>query len=232
MNGTTNEINEQEQTGTEVVRIMDLDLGGGLTGFSCRLSHGEVAAVIVPNEETALLLTQIIIGRIRPDRGSVELLGQETTHLPTKDLLKVRQRCGVVYASGGLISNLKVMENLTLPLLYHTPMSRAEAVERGRRMLERLDYNGGLMQLPGLLSTYQRKLLGMARTMLGDPELMIYESPSRGLTEEQRKFLFRTALDFHGERWERASLFITSNPASLSLLPDATVYTLTRGSHP
>jgi phospholipid/cholesterol/gamma-HCH transport system ATP-binding protein len=231
MNAGMNETGEQGQGRTEVVRAVELDLGNGFDDFSCRLGRGEVAAVIVPNEETALLLAQIIIGRIHPDRGNVELFGEQAALLPPKELMKVRQRCGVVYASGGLISNLKVLENLTLPLLYHTTLSRAEVEERGRAMLKRLGYAGGLMQLPGLLGTYQRKLLGLARAMLGDPELMIYESPSRGLTEEQRRFLFRTALEFHQEGRERASLFITSNPASLPLLPDATVYTLTRGSH-
>ena len=214
---------------TEILHAENLCLAGQFTNFSFTVESGSVAVILAPKEETNLFLTRLAIGSLLPESGIMRIFECDTASLSRKELMRLRQKMGVAYSSGGLISNLKVWENLSLPLYFHTACTQAEIEERGQDVLRRFNYSGGLMELPGPLSTYQKRVLSFARAMMSEPDVMIYESPTRGLNEQERNFLFDIALDFHKEKPGRASLFITSDHATLGLLRDATIFNVTKG---
>lgn len=96
-------------------------------------------------------------------------------------------------------------------------------------MLERLGYAGKLMELPGHLSISQKKIIGVARAMLINPDVILYESPVSGLNQEEKNNFFDNAKKFHREKTGRVSIFITSSREAVHSLPEATVVNLTKG---
>ncbi len=196
---------------------------------SFSLESGAMSIVLTPKDEINLYLTKLLIGLEAPRSGKIVLFNTDAASISNNELREIRRRIGVVYGSGGLISNLKVWENLILPLNYHQQLNPAEVEARGLALLSRLGYTGRLMALPGHLTISQKKLVGFARAMLITPDVMLYESPDSGLNQEEKDTFFRIATEFHREKPERASLFITSNQEVVRFLPEASVINLTNG---
>lgn len=180
---------------------------------------GSLLALITSRQDDSDRLVRLLLGLARPAAGSVTTLGQELAFASGKDLERLRGRVAVVHPAGGLISNLKVWENLVLPLEYHGALSPAQIEERGRRVLRRVGYSGSPMELPGHLTLYQKRLVGLARAMLIEPELIVYNAVLAGLREDERTAMLSAIWEFHREEQGRSSLFITSNLELVADLP-------------
>jgi ABC-type transporter Mla maintaining outer membrane lipid asymmetry ATPase subunit MlaF len=187
-----------------------------LRGVHLAIPAGTLAAVITEQQEESDLFVRLLLGLAHPLTGAVSVLGEKVGDLPPSALLELRTRVAVVYPTGGLISNLKVWENLTLPLAYHSGDSPSVIEERGEAMLRRVGYGGSLLELPGHLTTYQKRSIGIARAMLMEPRLIAYNSVLSGLNETEERAIIDVALAFHREGEGRTSLFVTSEPESLA----------------
>lgn len=214
---------------TEFIRAENVSVSEipGRCAFS--ISGGEMIIVVTPKYEVNSLLTKLIIGMEVPDSGKMFLFAADTATISKAELLQLRQRVGIAFGSGGLVSNLKVWENITLPLYFNSSLSSAEIEVRGLAILNRLGYDANLMNLPALLTFSQRKLIGMARAMLMEPDVIIYESSDSGMSQVEKNNFFKIATEFHCEKPERASVFITSNQELPNSLPEAVVINLTKG---
>jgi phospholipid/cholesterol/gamma-HCH transport system ATP-binding protein len=213
---------------TELIRMENITVPeiSGESSFS--ILGGGFIVLLTPKYEVNAALARLLIGMEMPCSGKVFLFTSDTATLSGDELLHTRRRIGIAFGSGGLVSNLKAWENITLPLYFHNTLSNAEIEERGVTVLGRLGYTGNLMALPGLLTFTQRKLIGIARAMLMDPDVIIYESPDSGLNSEEKSHFFKIATEYHREKPGRASVFITSNKEVLSSLPEAVVFNLTK----
>lgn len=211
----------------EMIRAENISLAEITAPTSFSIGVGAMIILLTPKDEVNASITKLLIGLEKPHSGKVFLFDTDITTLSARELHEARRRIGVVFGSGGLVSNLKVWENLTLPLYYHQQLSHDEIEERGLALLSRLGYTGKLMALPGHLTISQKKLIGFARAMLIAPDLMLYESPVSGLNQEEKNNFFKIAREFHREKPERASLFITSSQEVVRSLPEAVVVTIT-----
>lgn len=200
--------------------------------FSCRLAPGRLAIILTPKDELNGDLVRLLLGLARAKLGRVRVFDREPASLNEREGQELRRRVGTVTAGGGLISNLKAWENLVLPVQFHRRMPAAELESAGTAALERVGYQGPRMALPGLMNVLQRKQVGLARALLLDPELMIYESLLNGLNRRERNALLEVARTFHHERKDRCSLFLSSDPGLPEQLPEAEVHYLTKGSLP
>lgn len=214
---------------TDMLRANHIAVAGRFDDLSFAAASGKMVILVTAKEEINATITRLLLGLAAPERGTITLFGRDLLSLTRRELLETRQRIGVVFPGGGLVSNLKVWENLTLPLYYHSALSTAAIEERGMAILQRLGYGGKLMELPGHLSLYQRRQVGFGRAMLTDPDLMIFESPFQGLNQDERQAFLEIARAFHGEKPGRVSLFLTSNPALPELMRDAKVVNLCKG---
>lgn len=196
---------------------------------SFAVTTGSVTVIITAKEEDDAWLARLILGFVDPNRGEISVFGASPSSLHDNNRYELRKRIGLVYANGGLISNLKIWENVTLPLSYFARMNDSEIEELGSSVLKRVGYTGKLMQLPGHAPFHQKKMAGFARAMLMDPELMVYESPLLGLNQEERSFFVNTAVEFHGEKEGRTSLFISSTPDILHMIKDFQVIHINQG---
>lgn len=194
------------------------------------IGAGELWVAITPKDETSGNLARLLLGLQAAESGVVHLFGQDLAALSERERLHLRRRVGLVASGGGLISNLKVLENLLLPVQYHQHALAAPPQEAALAALQRVGYREEPMRLPGLLSRYQRKQAALARALLMDPELLIYDSLEQGVTIAEREALFSLACAFHDERPGRASLFLSADPSLPSRLPRAAVINLCPGA--
>ena len=180
---------------------------------------GCLAAAVTARQEENALQVRLMLGMVKPVSGSITVLGEDPCTASGKALNALRRRVAVVYSGGGLISNLKVWENLVLPLEYYALYPPGEIEERGVRALRRVGYAAGLMELPGHLSLHGRRQVGLARAMLVDPQLIIYDEILTGLSGDERNSIMETVAAFHREMPGRTSLLLTANEESVRDMP-------------
>lgn len=200
-----------------------------LSGANRAFEAGSVTEIVTGGEGECASLVKVFAGLARLEKGEIVILGQSLGALSREALGGVRSRMGIVHFGGGLISNLKVLENVTLPMLYHFSGSGRETGERAIAALERFGWKGNLFGLPGGLSTFQRRTIGFARAIAMDPDVVIHERLADGLYAEERDLFVRTAFAFHKEKPGRVTIFVTSRAGSITGDEPSAVVHLTKG---
>ncbi len=126
-------------------------------------------------------LLRLILGILAPTRGSVAFKGLEVTRMGRRRLNRMRQKIGMVYQYSALISSLSVRDNLALPLEELTRKTRAEIDQLVDEKLTLVGMADARDKMPSELSGGMRKRIGLARGIIMDPELILYDEPSAGL---------------------------------------------------
>ncbi len=126
-------------------------------------------------------ILRLILGILAPTGGTVKFNGADVTRMRRRRLNKMRQKIGMVYQYSALISSLSVRDNLALPLEELTDKTRAEIDELVELKLEMVGMADAKDKMPSELSGGMRKRIGLARGIMMDPELILYDEPSAGL---------------------------------------------------
>lgn len=155
----------------EVLRGVDLDV-----------HDAENVVVLGRSGSGKSVLIKIIIGLLEPDEGSVEVLGQTVQGLSQRAMDALRRQVGFSFQNSALYDSMNVSENLAFPLRMNTTgLSSHEVRDRVHDALEAVGLVGALMQMPSELSGGQRKRIGIARTLILRPKIMLYDEPTAGL---------------------------------------------------
>jgi len=153
-----------------------------LKGINFNLFKGENIAVLGKSGTGKSVLIKIIIGLLKPDRGKVIVLGQEVANLKGKELDALRLRIGFSFQNSALYDGMNVYQNLAFPLTMNfIHLSKKEVLESVEEVLEAVGLKDKLKQMPSDLSGGQRKRIGIARTLILKPEIMLYDEPTSGL---------------------------------------------------
>jgi phospholipid/cholesterol/gamma-HCH transport system ATP-binding protein len=151
-----------------------------LDRISFRLSHGETKAVFGVAGSGKSTLLKLAIGLLRPDSGRVFVLGEEITHMPERDLFELRRRVGIVFQESALFDSLKVYENVAFRLMEEG--IPAEEIEgRVREVLRFVELERTYDMRPSELSGGMRRRVAIARAIITQPEVLLYDSPTGGL---------------------------------------------------
>jgi phospholipid/cholesterol/gamma-HCH transport system ATP-binding protein len=198
----------------KVVSYLDI-----FEGFSCDIEAGCSVLIVTSREDESTALTRLITGLVSPTRGSLLVDGRNIAGLEKDDLSALRQQIGVVPSNGGLVSNLKLWENITLPLLYHSGEIRPEDEKDARDHLARLGYSGSIMALPAHLTLHEKRVTALVRILMSQPRIVLYSNCVEGAPSASREAFLQAAHDFHVADNNRTSLYLTSSPNLASELP-------------
>jgi phospholipid/cholesterol/gamma-HCH transport system ATP-binding protein len=159
---------------------------GPIRHLSFDIERGGTAKILFDSEERKNILIGMLAGLQRPEAGRILFFGEDLFAHAESERLALYQRIGVVPSDGGMISNLKAWENLLLPAWYHRGLTAREAelpvaeifelIEPGEDGLKRR-----MGELPDRLSLYERRAVALARAMLMDPDILIYDFTFDGL---------------------------------------------------
>ncbi len=143
---------------------------------------GENLVVLGRSGSGKSVLIKIIAGLLAPDHGTVNVLGNEVNKLDFKGLQAYRRRIGFLFQSSALYDSMTVRENLEFPLVRNKRnLSMKEVKEAVEGVLESVGLPDSINKIPSELSGGQRKRIGIARTLILHPEIMLYDEPTAGL---------------------------------------------------
>lgn len=153
-----------------------------LKGIDFNLFKGENVAVLGKSGTGKSVLIKILVGLLKPDRGEVVVLGQHVDQLTGKELNALRLRIGFSFQNSALYDSMNVYQNLAFPLTMNVKnLSKKEVNDAVEDVLESVGLKDKLKQMPSDLSGGQRKRIGIARTLILKPEIMLYDEPTSGL---------------------------------------------------
>lgn len=172
--------------GETVISIKELHKSFGklevLKGIDLTVGRGENVAVLGKSGSGKSVLIKIIVGLLKPDRGTLTVLEKEVEQLNGKELDELRLRIGFSFQGSALYDSMSVFENLAFPLIMnvkHLPKKEVEAAVE--EALEAVGLKDKAERMPAELSGGQRKRIGIARALILKPEIMLYDEPTAGL---------------------------------------------------
>jgi phospholipid/cholesterol/gamma-HCH transport system ATP-binding protein len=169
-----------------LISIRDLHKSFGdnhvLQGVNLDVCQGENLVVLGRSGTGKSVLIKIISGLLRADKGTVIVLGKDVSRLDEKQWSELRLKIGFSFQNSALYDSMTVRENLEFPLVRHQrSLKRKEINTAVETVLEAVGLSQTINQLPSELSGGQRKRIGIARTLILRPEVMLYDEPTAGL---------------------------------------------------
>lgn len=152
-----------------------------LDGISFQLVHGETKAIFGIAGSGKSTLLKLALGLLKPDSGRIFVLGEEVTAMTENQLFELRRRVGIVFQESALFDSLTVRENVAFRLYEEGTVSEEEIEQRVREALSFVELEHTVDMYPSELSGGMRRRVGIARTIITHPEVLLYDSPTGGL---------------------------------------------------
>jgi phospholipid/cholesterol/gamma-HCH transport system ATP-binding protein len=152
-----------------------------LKGVDLDVEEGGITVVIGPSGCGKSVLVKHVIGLLRPDAGTIDVDGQEITHLPERQMTAVRRKFGMLFQQSALFDSMSVLDNVTFPLVEHSNLSQRQMRDAAVERLQQLGLTNIEEKFPSELSGGMRKRVGLARATILDPRIVIYDEPMTGL---------------------------------------------------
>ena len=174
-----------EDSSTPAIVFEDVALAFGenkvLRGVSFRLARGETKALFGVAGSGKSLILKLVLGLIRPDSGTILVLGQDVTQMQEKELFALRDKIGMVFQESALFDSLSVKENVAYRLTEEHGIYDDEIDRKVREVLRFVELERTLDLDPAELSGGMRRRVAIARALITHPELLLYDSPTGGL---------------------------------------------------
>jgi phospholipid/cholesterol/gamma-HCH transport system ATP-binding protein len=171
--------------GPPIIELRDVHKAFGqqhvLAGLNLSIEAGKTTVVLGPSGSGKSVMLKHIVGLLRPDKGEVHFDGKRIDTLKERELTETRLQIGLVFQMSALFDSMTVHENIEFPLREHTKLTREERHERVREALATVDLPGIEHKLPAQLSGGQRKRVALARAVVLQPRVVLYDEPTTGL---------------------------------------------------
>jgi len=153
-----------------------------LKGVNLTVNKGENVAVLGKSGSGKSVLIKILVGLLKPEKGEVIVLGKNVGELKEKELNELRLRIGFSFQNSALYDSMSVRQNIQFPLIMNRKnQSKKDVAQAVDEVLDAVGLKDKMNQMPGDLSGGQRKRIGIARTLILRPEIMLYDEPTAGL---------------------------------------------------
>lgn len=184
--GTPETASKKAENPEQVIEITSLRKGFGsevvLANVSLKLFAGENLVVLGKSGSGKSVLIKCIVRLLEPDEGKITVLGDEVTALDRNGLSDLRKKIGFLFQSSALYDSMTVKQNLEFPLRrIKRDLTQAQIDEKIKEVLENVSLSDALDKMPSQLSGGMRKRISLARTLIVDPMIMLYDEPTTGL---------------------------------------------------
>ncbi len=176
---------------------------------NCSFSSGQRVVISSSNDNAANSFIGLIAGIKSPAAGSVNLFGEDISTLGLDTLAGLRTRVGFLFHDAVLVSNLKVIENVALPIIYHSELTYDEGIERAQKLLDLTGYRGEVWALPDPLPLHVRKKVCVARALALAPQVVVCENLASGLAREEVMQLTELLVEYQSRRAKDRLLILT-----------------------
>ena len=173
-----------------------------LRGVSFEVQAGEFVALIGSSGGGKSLLLKLLVGLLKPDRGRVWVAGKEVTALSRRELEALRSHIGFVFQGGALFDSMTVYNNVAFPLHEKTTLGEKDIYRKVMKELELVGLHDAARKYPAELSGGMLKRVALARALVRDPEIILFDEPTTGLDP----VVSRAVLDLFGLVHQRLNL--------------------------
>ena len=214
------EPDEQHERLTPVIEFRDVDLAFDdqviLDRVSFNVRQGETKIVLGGSGTGKSTIINLILGLLKADGGKILIKGEDVTEFEDADLMRIRRKIGMVFQEGALFDSLSVYDNVAYRL-HEERVDEDEVEDEVRRMLRFVDLEDAIDKMPSELSGGMRRRVGIARALVGNPDIVLFDEPTAGLDPPTARTICELAVKLRDIE-DVTSIFVTHEMDNLEFL--------------
>ncbi len=186
------------------------------------INKGETVVILGRSGTGKSVILECIIGLLEPDSGNIEVFGKDFSNLSEAEKNKVRIKIGFLFQSGALYDSMTVRENLEFPIIRQPDYKKEDLTGKVKEQLKNVGLENAIDKVPSELSGGMKKRIGLARTLMLEPQIILYDEPTTGLDPFTSNEISNLILNMQ-KKYDVTSLVVTHDMACARLISNRIV---------